>query len=51
VTVSYWIRGVSRFRTGEERTHTVEGRSMSNQRDADMNRFAAYLMSDGWLCL
>src|SRR4051794_25692394 len=47
--VSYWIRGVFRFGSGEERTRTVEGHTMSDRRDADITQFAAYLSESGWL--
>jgi hypothetical protein len=47
--VPYWIRGVFRFGSDEERTRTVTGQALSNRRDADIATFVDYLRAEGWL--
>src|SRR4051794_15532136 len=47
--IPYWIRGVFRYKDGEERTRTVEGQAMSHRRDDDIAKFVAHLGESGWL--
>jgi hypothetical protein len=47
--VPYWIRGVFRFASGEERTRSVTGQAMSDRRDADIATFIDHLREEGWL--
>jgi hypothetical protein len=47
--VSSWIRGVFRYGDGEERIRSVAGQTLAHHRDADIERFTAYLMESGRL--